>query len=425
MAIAVVGMVDEREEALRLIRDRIRQRGHETCLIDISVGTGAIAPTLEPDVGPAELAGLAEASAGMTAERGDLATSIMAEGLKTKVSALHASGELQGIIAITGMTGALIVLPAMKELPFGLPKLLISGATLQPVHAARFGEYFALRDITLMHTVVDTVGMNPMVRVLALNGADAISGMAERGPISLEGKGPSLAMTEFGYCDKAAGYIRQAVADEFEIVSIHAMGIGDKAALDLTPQGLFKAFIDLVPGAFSEHLLGGNRTAGPGRLDIAWNLPIPYIFCPGAFDMISCGPPERRDKNDPLWQSRRIAERKLYVEPPRVQARTSAEEMEYVASVAAERLNRYEGKTRVKAVIPLRGFSSLSVEGGPLHDPVADQAFSATFASSLDPAIELIEVDADINSVSFAGVVAEALRRASKDLESSKKEKHE
>jgi uncharacterized protein (UPF0261 family) len=261
------------------------------------------------------------------------------------------------------MTGALISLPAMKELPFGVPKLLISGATGQPVHAAKFGDYFALRDITVMHTVVDTVGMNPLVRTLARNGADAISGMVEGGFASLEGEKPSIAVTEFGYCDKGAYYIRQILEGDYEIVSIHAMGVGDRAALDLAPQGVFKAFVDLVPGAFSEHLLGGNRDAGPNRLDVAADLPIPYIFCPGGFDMISCGPIERKDSNDSLWRSRRLAERKLYLQPPRVQARTSAEEIEYVALAAADRLNRYQHKARVKAVIPLKGFSSLSVEG--------------------------------------------------------------
>ena len=417
MAIAVVGMLDEREEALRLIRDRIRQRGHEACLIDISVGSGAIVPTLQADVTPGELAAWAEKSTGITAAGGRASTSVMTEGLKAKISALYAAGELEGMIAITGMTGALISLPAMKELPFGVPKVLISGATGQPVHAAKFGEYFLLRDITLMHTVVDTVGMNPMVRALALNGADAISGMVEGGPVSLEGEKPSLAVTEFGYCDRGAGYIRQALADDYEIVSIHATGVGDRAALDLAPQGMFNAFIDLVPGAYSEHLLGGNRTAGPNRLDVAMDLSIPYIFCPGGFDMISCGPPERRDTNDPLWESRRLAERKLYVQPPRVQARTSPEEMEYLAAAVADRLNRYQSKTRVKVVIPLRGFSSLSEEGGPLHDPASDGSFSPALRSHLDPAIEVTEVDADINSPTFAQAVADALSRAFKETE--------
>jgi uncharacterized protein (UPF0261 family) len=412
MAIAIVGMLDEREEALRVIRDRIEQRGHETCLIDISVGTGGIVPTLEPNVSRQELARSAEASVGLTLERGDAPTSIMAEGLKAKIRDLYGRGALEGMIAITGMTGALISLPAMQELPFGVPKILISGATGQPVHAAKFGDYFARRDITVMHTVVDTVGMNPLVRALAVNGANAISGMVEGGPVSLAGDKPSIAVTEFGYCDKGAFYIRQNLESDYEIVSIHAMGVGDKAALELAPQGVFKAFVDLVPGAFSEHLLGGNRDAGPDRLDVAWNLPIPYVFCPGGFDMISCGPLERRDRDDPLWGPRRLAERKLYVQAPRVQARTSAEEMEFVALAAADRLNRYQNKARVKVVIPLRGFSSLSVEGGPLHDPESDGAFSRALKSRLDPDIDVIEVDSDINSPIFARAVVDALSRA-------------
>ncbi|MBN1630577.1 MAG: Tm-1-like ATP-binding domain-containing protein [Thermoleophilia bacterium] len=413
MTIVIVGMLDEREEALSLIGDRIRERGLEPCLIDISVGSGAIVPTLTPDVTVGELADLAERSTGLAVARGDAATAVVTEGLRAKVRDMQACGEVQGIIAITGMTGALIALPAMMELPFGIPKILISGATTQPAHAATFGEYFSRSDITVMHSVVDTVGMNPLVRTLALNGADAVSGMVE-GRLSAppEKERPSVAVTEFGYVDKGAYHIREILQKDFEIVSIHAMGMGDRAALDLTPQGVFTAFVDLMPGSFSEHVLGGNRDAGPDRLDVAADLNIPYIFCPGGFDMISCGPPERNDTDDPLWTSRRIAERKLLVAPPRVQARTNPEEMQETARAVADRLNRYRNKARVKAVIPLRGLSSLSVEGGPLNDPAADAAFASTLKSHLDPEIEVIEVDADINDPVFAQAVADALAGA-------------
>ena len=417
MAIVIVGMLDEREEALRLIRDRIRQRGHETCLIDISVGSGAIVPTLECEVTPSQLSDLAEGSAGIAVSHGDSANMVATEGLKAKVRELQGRGEAQGIIAITGMTGALISLPAMMELPFGIPKILISGATTQPVHAAKFGEYFARRDITVMHTVVDTVGMNPLVRSLALNGADAISGMVEGDRTSLEGGRPSVAVTEFGYVDKGAHYLREILEEQFDVVSIHAMGMGDRAALDLVPQGVFEAFVDLMPGSFSEHVLGGNRDAGPDRLDVAADLSIPYIFCPGGFDMISCGPPERGDGHDPLWTSRRIAERKLFVQPPRVQARTSPDEMEETALAVADRLNRYQNKARVKAVVPLGGLSSLSAKGGPLYDPAADAAFASSLRGHLDPEIEIVEVDSDINEPIFARAVADALSRALRGVE--------
>ena len=422
MAIAVVGMLDEREEALRTIKSQIEKRGHKVLLIDISIGTGAIVPSLKADVNCRELVqlggGPAEGVEGMLLGQRDRAISIMSTGLTRKILALQGSGELQGIIAISGMTGALLALPAMKALPFGLPKLLISSAMAMPIHAEQYAEYFSVKDITVMHAVVDTVGMNVMVQTLALNGANAISGMVETGKIPHDGKKPSIAITEFGFCDKGAHYIRELLEKDFEIVSFHANGLGDKAAMDIIPQGIFAAFIDLVPGAFSEYLLGGNRgISGPDRLDIAARLPIPYIFCPGGFDIISCGPLERKDRDDPLWTPRKLAKRKLYIqEPPRVQARMIASEAEYTAVSVAERLNRYDHKKRVKVVIPLGGFSSLSVEGSPLYDPEADEAFSAALKKKIDPAIEVIEVDSEINSREFAGAVAKSLAVAFQEI---------
>ncbi len=418
MPIATVGMLDEREEALGLIKDQIEKRGHKTLLIDISVGTGAIVPSLKADVSCQEVLELAKGSIGsgeeVTSGKKEKLTSLMAEGLKIKILDLFGSGELQGMITIAGMTGSLISLKSMIALPFGVPKLLISSAAALPVHAERFAEYYAIKDITVMHAVVDTVGMNALVRTLAINGANAISGMVEGGKTSLKDIKPSVAITEFGFCDKGAHYIREIVEKDFDIVSFHATGMGDKAAMDLVAQGFFQAFIDLVPGAFSEYLLGGNRgIAGPNRLDIASGIPIPYILCPGGFDMISCGPIERKDKNDALWTSRKLAERKLYLQDAfRVQARMNRDEMKEVAIAAAEQLNRYPHKARVKIVIPKRGFSSLSVEGGPLYDPPSDKMFAVTLKEHIDPAIDVIEVDSDINSPEFASAVADALSQA-------------
>jgi uncharacterized protein (UPF0261 family) len=418
MAIAVVGMIDEREEALSLIRKRIEQHGHKVLLIDISIGTGAIIPSIKADIDSSELSKLGGAPsagvAGYLPDRREEAISIMAKGLREKIMALNKSGDLQGMIAISGLTGAMISLPALKELPFGLPKIIISSAMALPVHAKKYAEFVCVKDITVMHAVVDTVGMNSLVRELALNGADAISGMVEGGVITGQEEKPSIAITEFGFTDMGAHYIREFLEEEYEIVSFHANGVGDMAAMEIIPQGSFQAFIDLVPGAFSEYLLGGNRNdSGPNRLDIAAELPIPYILCPGGFDIISCGPLERKDSGDPLWESRKLAQRKLYIqEHPRAHARMSGEELEYITSAAAERLNSYKHKERVKIIIPLRGFSSLSVKNGPLYDPESDKMFAITLKKCLDPEIEIIEVDSDINSKEFAAAVAETLLQA-------------
>ena len=346
MAIAVVGMLDEREEALKIIKDQIEKQGHQAILIDVTIGTGAIAATLKPDVSSDEIARLAggtlEDIKKMLAKERDRATSMMAEGLSKKILDLHQAGRLKGMIAIAGMTGTFLSLTAMKALPFGVPKLLISSVAAMPAYASRLAEYFGLRDITVMHTIVDTVGLNPLVRTLAVNGANAICGMVGGLEAPRKEKRPSIAITEFGFVDKGAHYVRDLLEKDYDLVSFHATGLGDRAAVDLVSQGFFEAFIDLVPASFSEYLFGGNRASGPNRLDAALHQPVPYILAPCGFDMISCGPIERKDKGDALWVSRRLAERKLLVQDAlRVQARTSPEEMETIAREVAGKLNAY------------------------------------------------------------------------------------
>ena len=193
-------------------------------------------------------------------------------GAEDKILELHRGREnCRESSPSPGMTGALISLPAMKALPFGIPKLLISGAIAQPVHAGQFANYFAVKDITVMHTVVDTVGMNALVQTLAVNGANAISGMVEgdRGFRAREQK-PSIAITEFGFCDKGAHYIREILEKDYDLVSFHATGLGDKAVMELVPQGIFKALSILFPELSANTFWEGiEGFAGPDRLDVA------------------------------------------------------------------------------------------------------------------------------------------------------------
>ena len=417
MSIVIVGMLDEREEALRLIKKQIERRGHRAILIDVSIGTGGIVSSLKADVTCEEIAklggGTIEQIKGMLAKEREKATSIVAEGLTKKVLELYKNGELNGIIAIAGMTGTFLSITAMKALPFGVPKVLISSVAAMPAYANRLADYFGVRDITVMHSVVDTVGLNPLVRTLAVNGAGAICGMVEGFEPPKKEKRPSIAITEFGFCDKGAQFVRKLLEKDYDLVSFHATGLGDRAAVDLVSQGFFEAFIDLVPASFSEYLFGGNRASGPDRLDGAVNPGIPYILSPCGFDMISCGPIERKDKGDPLWVSRNLTERKLLIQDAmRVQARTSVEEMKTIAKAVAEKLNKYRNKNRVKFIIPRKGFSSLSTEGGALYDPATDQTFVEELKKCLDPRINIIEVDTHINTPDFAQAVVNALKES-------------
>jgi uncharacterized protein (UPF0261 family) len=417
MGIAIIGMLDEREEGLQLLKDRIEARGHKTTLLDISIGTGAIDSSLTADISCDELAraggSTIEEIKGLMAKERKKATSLMSEGLRNTVLDLYNKGELQGVVAVAGLTGSLITLPSMKSLPFGIPKLLITSVAAMPANAKGFSEFFGMRDITVMHSVVDTVGMNPFVRTLMINGAGGICGMVEAStPAQEEGK-PSIAITEFGYCDMGAHYIRTLLEEKYNIVSFHATGIGEKAAVDFVGQGLFEAFIDLVPGGFSEYLLGGNRATGIDRFDAGVKVGKPYVISSCGFDIIGCGPIQRKDQGDPLWESRKLAERTYNVQDAiRVQARTTPDEMKMIAQEMAKRLNVHPNKKLVKIVIPSRGFSSLSVKEGPLHDPVSDRAFIEELGKRLDPEIEIVTVDSHINTQEFAKATVDALNRA-------------
>jgi uncharacterized protein (UPF0261 family) len=416
MAIVIVGMLDEREEGLQIVKECIEGRGHKTILIDISIGTGAIISSLKADITCEELAQAGGTTLreikDMLAKKRDEAISNMAEGLGKKLVDFHQAGELQGIIAVGGMTGTFISLSAIKLLPFGVPKLLISSVTAMPAYAKRLAEYFGVRDITVMHSVVDTVGLNPLVRKLMVNGAGAICGMVEEFMPPQKDEKPSIAITEFGFCDKGAHYVRELLEGSYNIVSFHATGLGEKAAGELVGQGLFEAFVDLVPAGFSEYLLGGNRAAGPERLDAGINQGKPYILSPCGFDMISCGPIQRREEGDSLWVSRKLAERKLLIQDAiRVQARTSPEEMQTIARAVAEKLNKHENKKLVKFIIPTKGFSSISVKGGALYDPISDKTFIDELRENLDPEIDIIEIDTHINTPEFARAAVDALEQ--------------
>lgn len=420
MTIAVCGMLDEREDGLLLIKEQIEQRGHQVIVLDFSIGTGGIRPSFTADITSEALAAAGGADietvkANLSTER-EKATSAMARGLASKTSELHAAGRLQGIIAVGGMTGTMISLPALRDLPFGLPKVLISSTAALPYYANFFAQFFAVSDITVMHTVVDTVGLNPMLRNLLVNGAGAVCGMVESqepAPKTTQATKPAIAITEYGFSEQCAHYVREQLEHDFDVVSFHAQGIGDLAVEHLMAQGRFAGCIDLVPSAIGEYLLGGNRPSGPNRLEGAGISGIPYVLAPCGFDCVSCGPIERKDTGDPLWTSRKLAERKIFIQDKqRVQVRTSPDEMKIFAKAVADRLNKYPNRKLVKFLIPTRGFSTLGAEGGVLHEPETDRVFADELEKQLHPEIQITELDTHLNTPEFARAVVQAFREA-------------
>jgi uncharacterized protein (UPF0261 family) len=176
---------------------------------------------------------------------------------------------------------------------------------------------------------------------------------------------------------------------------------------ELIGDGLFEGVMDIVPAGVSEELLGGNRAAGPNRLERAGQKGIPQLITPCGFDMLSCGPLERADRGDLLWVSKNIKNRKLFIPDAfRVQARTTPQELKEIAGEVARKLNRSRGPVII--LIPLKGWSSLDKEGMPLYDAEADQAFVNELKVHLNPNIPLIELDLHLNTREFA---EEAVKR--------------
>ena len=212
-----------------------------------------------------------------------------------------------------------------------------------------------------------------------------------------------IALTEFKFSEECCSHIRHLLEEKgFEVIPFHAQGTGDRAMEELIGEGLFQGVMDIVPAGVSEELLGGNRAAGSNRLERAGEMGISQIITPCGFDMLSCGPLERGDRGDPLWVSKDIKNRKLFIPDAfRVQARTSSQELREIAKEVARKLNRSQGPVAI--LIPLKGWSSLDEEGMPLYDPEADKAFLDELKVHLTTKIPLIELDLHLNTREFAG----------------------
>jgi len=408
--IVIVSTLDTKGEETSFLKELIEQKGHRAILIDVGMGGE---PAITPDISADEVA---RAGGGdikemrASRETGKL-TPIMIKGAIEKITGLHAKGEVDGIVSFGGASNTTVGTSVMKAFPFGLPKFMLSSTASMPAYAAR---YIGTSDIAIMHSVLDIAGLNDLVKDAFRRAAGAICGMVESGPPvtaeALKGREkPLIAVTGFKFSEGAGHHAMEYLEEKgYEPIAIHAQGIGDRAMEELIAQGIFDGVLDLVPAGVSEEWIGGNRAAGPTRLEAAGARGIPQVVSPCGFEMISCGPLSRRDAGDPLWTSRKLAERKMFFPDEfRLQIRTNAEEIKETARIVAEKLNRAKGP--VKFLVPMQGWSVLSVEGADLYDAETDQVFTPELRKHLKPEIEVVELDTHLNTPEFARAAVDAL----------------
>lgn len=408
--IVILGTLDTKGAEFRFLRDIIAKWGHHTILIDVNMGGD---PTILPDITAAEIARAGGSNINDIRQSRDTGKNneIMIRGAVVKVAELLQQGQLDGIISIGGASGTTLATTVMKALPFGIPKMMLSTTASMPEYAAR---YIGTKDITMMHSVVDLAGLNDLVRDVLTRAAGAICGMVDLagGAIKINtGKRerPLVAVTEFKFSDLCCRYIRQALNERgIDMIACHAQGIGDVAMEELIDQGLFDGVLDIVPAGVGENYFGGNRDAGPHRLEAAGKRGIPQVIAPCGLDMISCGPLDRGDKGDQLWGKYHLKERQLFIpDEYRVQARVEAHELRDIARIIAGKLNQARGP--VEFLIPTQGWSNLSVEGASLFDPLADRAFVDELKANLSPKIIVKELGTHLNTAEFAQQAVEAL----------------
>ncbi len=409
-SIVIVSTLDTKGPETSFLKELIERRGHKTILVDTGMGAE---PAIKADVTADDVAragggNIKEMRA--SRETGKL-TPIMIKGAIEKIKELHAAGKVDGIVSFGGASNTTVGTSIMKALPFGVPKFMLSSMASVPAYA---GKYIGTSDIAMMHSVLDIAGLNDLVEDALKRAAGAICGMVESGPPitaeALRGREkPLIAMTEFKFSELGAHHAREYLEEKgYEPIAVHAQGIGDRAMEELIGQGIFDGVLDLVPAGVSEELIGGNRAAGPTRLEAAGARGIPQVVTPCGFDMISCGPLSRKDRGDPLWTSRKLSERKMFLPDEfRLQIRTNAEEVKETARIVGQKLNKSKGP--VKFLIPTRGWSNLSVQGADLYDPEVDKVFAPELRKHLKPEIQVIELDTDFNSPEFARAAVDAL----------------
>jgi uncharacterized protein (UPF0261 family) len=405
--IVVLCSLDTKGSEALYLKKCVESHGATAIVMDIGYGEPSDIPATFSAADVARAAGTDIETVYATKET-DLRFDFMLQGAAVLLLQLLKEGRCDGVISFGGASNTTLATSIMKTLPIGIPKLAISSAAAIPTYSAM---YFGSRDITIMHAVVDMSGLNDLTRAFLERGAGGIVGMAAAsgGKIDPPKDGTLIAVTSFRFSEPCCQAVMRALTDRgYSPIPFHAQGVGENAMENLLAQGVFAGVVDVVPAGLSEQLLGGNRAARPDRLEAAGKHGIPQVIATSGFDMISCGPPSRRDTDDPLWKVRQLGERQSSVPDRfRVEARTTAEEVAEIGRAVGQKLSMAKGPCKI--FVPLKGWSTLSVKGGELYNPEADAAFLPALRKTLSPNVDLIEMDTDLNSEEFAMALVDAL----------------
>jgi uncharacterized protein (UPF0261 family) len=395
--VLVIGTLDTKGPEIAYFRDRLQALGLHTLVAD----SGILGEPLDivPDVTRAEVARLGDETIEALRHAGSRGAAVhgMLLGLQRLALSLYAEGRLHGVASLGGAEGAVLGASAMTCLPVGIPKILVT-----PIASGRrrFGPLVGTRDVMVVHSVVDILGLNPISTTIFDNVAAAMAGMLAHGhPMAPDDGRRRVAITMLGNTTRAVMLIRDALAaHDLDSVIFHSNGVGGPAMEELAEQGLFVGVIDYTTDELTDELVGGFHNGGPERLRRIGRLGLPQVVVPGCIDFSVHGRPD--EVPAPLRS------RPLYTHNPEFTlVRTLADEMATLGHTFAERLHDARGPVAV--MVPTEGLSIPSVPGGVFWDPAADARFLEALQADIRPDIPVTTHPHHINDEAFAHAVAE------------------
>lgn len=396
--IVIIATLDNRDQEVSYLGELISRRGYQPLIIDIGFRGE---PRLEADITADDVA----KAAGEKIEKlrdpqeRKRATEVMIKGAIAKLDALCRAGQVAGIIAPGGLTTLGMASGIMREMPYQIPKLIVSSAASTP----GVNRFFGPTGITIMHSLIDIRGLNRLLKVQLSRAAAAICSMveAEISPSYPEEEKPRVAMSTYGYVDNCSRYIRELLGEKYELIGFHATGIPEVAMEKLIEEDFFSGVIDLVPSSITNEKFGGSRTSWSKRLEIAGEKGIPQVVATAGVDTIS----RTGFTAEELAPELKIRKH-YFMDAQRVTVFLNKADLKNIASIYAEKLNKAVGPT--KFLVAKRGWISIEKEGSDFYNPQGIQAFVDGLKGKLKSEIELIEVDANIDDLAFAQAVVDA-----------------
>jgi len=393
--VVLVGTLDTKGVEYAYFRARLHELGVATILVDAGVmGAQGVTPDITADE-VAAAAGEQRAALAAAGDRG-VAVQAMARGARAVVARLYAEGKFDGIAALGGSGGSSIAAEAMRALPVGVPKLIVS-----TVASGDTRPYVGALDVTMTYSVVDIAGINQISARIIANAAGAIAGMVQVPAPPVHAPQPLIAASMFGVTTAAVTTARERLEQlGYEVLVFHQTGTGGESMEELIKGGFITGVLDVTTTELADELVGGVLAAHPQRLEVAGALGLPQVVSLGALDMVNFGPAETVPE--------RFQGRNLYVHNATITLmRTTAEENAELGRRIARKLNGATGPTVL--FVPLRGVSAIDVDGAPFRDAAADEALFQALRDTLAPSVEVHWVDADVNDPAFALAMANRL----------------